>query len=105
MLGMKRLSRFAFSLAAAAAITIVPSLAETNSRSSEDKGVQEAIACQRAKDRADAAQARKEARNPEHFTDAAPQHNQKNGLADQQKKEALKHTAKPAGQDRSPREQ
>ena len=105
MLGMRRSIQFAFSLVAAAVITIAPSMAETSSRSAGDKGVQEAIACQRAKDRADAEQARKEARHPEHFSNAAPQHNQTDGLAARQKKDALEHTAKPAGRDATPRAQ
>ena len=91
---MEKLTRFSLSLVLAAAFTITPSLAESKSKSSQEKGVQEAIAFQRAKDRADAAQARKEARRPEHFTYAAPQSSDSKSLANQQKKEALEHSRK-----------
>jgi hypothetical protein len=91
---MEKFTRLTLSLVAAATIAIAPSMAETRGRSTGDKGVQEAIAYQRAKDRADAAQARKEARHPEQFTYAAPQKNDSNGAATQQRKEALEHSAK-----------
>ena len=65
-------------------------MAETKRKSSEDEGVQKAIAYQRAKDRADAAQARKEARHPEHFTYAEPKRNSENSLANEQKRDAAK---------------
>jgi hypothetical protein len=84
---MENLTRFALAAAAAAGLVLVPALAE--SKASEEKGVQEAIAFQRAKDRADAAQARKEARHPEQFTQAAPKQNPPNGLATEQRREAL----------------
>ena len=54
-----------------------------------EPGELEAIRYQRAKDRADAAQARKEARNPEHFTYATPQNNPPDSLANAQREEAL----------------
>ena len=86
------------------AIAATPSLAESKQeakRSSEEGGVQQAIAYQRAKDRADAAQARKEALHPEHFTYAQPQQNRPGSLATQQRHAALDHSPKaaPAGSD------
>ncbi len=60
----------------------------------DDAGVREAIAYQRAKDRADAEQARKQRLHPENFTYAAPR---KTGddqdLAARQRREALEHSA------------
>jgi len=76
-----------------AAMLAGPSMAETKRKSREDDGVQRAIAYQRAKDRADAAQARKEARNPEHFTYAAPQRNSEDSLANEQKLDTLEKSA------------
>jgi hypothetical protein len=61
-------------------------------REAPDKGVQEAIAFQRAKDRADAAQARKEARHPEKFTYAPPQPTSDQSEANQQKRDALERS-------------
>jgi hypothetical protein len=84
---------FAIALAAPAATA-----AEKHDRSAVQRsatgrrlepGEAEAIRYQRAKDRADAAQARKEARNPEHFTYAAPQNNPPDSLATRQREEAL----------------
>jgi hypothetical protein len=90
---MRRLFQLALTIGAAAAMTAGPSMAETKRKSSEDEGVQRAIAFQRAKDRADARQARKEARHPEHFTYAQPQHNRPDGLATEQKKDAVDKSA------------
>jgi len=83
----------------AAAIVVTPSLAESKPERKprrEDDGVQQAIAYQRAKDRADAAQARKEARRPEHLTYAPPQQNPPDGPATGQTREALQHSEKSA---------
>ena len=83
----------AFSLVA------TPLLAQSNSKretSEEEKGVQEAIAYQRAKDRADARQARLEAKHPEHFTYAQPQQNPPDGLATAQRREAARKSPKNA---------
>jgi len=90
---MRNFFQVTLTLCAAAAISSIPALAEKKSNSSEEEGVQRAIACQRAKDRADARQARKEARNPEKFTYAQPQKNAPNSLATEQKKEALEKSA------------
>jgi len=57
-----------------------------------EPGEADAIRYQRSKDRADAAQARKEARNPEHFTYAAPQNNPPESLATRQRDEALENS-------------
>ena len=87
---MRHLNRILLTLGAAAAIAALPAQAESRRKSSEEEeGVQRAIAFQRAKDRADARQARLEARHPEHFTYAQPQNNPPGSLATEQKKEAL----------------
>jgi hypothetical protein len=87
---MQNRHRRFLSVAAAAVLLVTPSLAETKKQKgdSEEAGVREAIAFQRAKDRADAEQARKEARNPEKFTHAQPQPGSK--LANEQKQGAVK---------------
>jgi glucan-binding YG repeat protein len=88
---MQNQIRLALFIGAAAMILAGPSMAaETKPKQREDEGVQKAIAYQRAKDRADAAQARKEARHPEHLTPAEPKRNSESGLANEQKREALK---------------
>ena len=86
---MRNHMRLAMFISAAAVILAGPSMAETKRQPKQDDGVQKAIAFQRAKDRADAAQARKEARHPEHFTPAVPERNSDNRLATEQKREAL----------------
>ena len=116
---MARFTRFAFALAAAAALTIAPSMAETkkaetkkqaeskkvDTNSSEEKGVQDAIAYQRAKDRADAEQARKEARHPEQFATPAPAPKKGSAsLANQQRKEALEHSPKQSDRPAPPKQ-
>jgi len=88
----------------AAAIAVTPSLAQTKQKERQDDGVQQAIAYQRAKDRADAAQARKEKRNPEHFTYAAPQQNPPDGAATEQKREALQQGEKAPERSPQPRQ-
>ena len=91
---MQNQIRLALLIGAAAMILAGPSMAaETKPKPREDDGVQKAIAYQRAKDRADAAQARKEARNPEHFTYAEPKRSSENGLANEQKREALERSS------------
>lgn len=79
----------------AVAMAVMPSVAEspekTKPKHQDDSGVQDAIAYQRAKDRADAAQARKEARHPEQFTYAQPKRDGDDSLANQQRREALEH--------------
>jgi len=95
---MRNYFRFTLTLCAAAAISSMPALAEKKSKSgeSEEEGVRRAIAFQRAKDRADARQARKQARNPEKFTYAEPQKTSPNSLATEQKKEAMEKSAERA---------
>ena len=88
-------------MSAAAAISL-PCVAE-NRRSAEAEGVQRAIAFQRAKDRADARQARKEAKNPEHFTYASPQNTPPNSLSTEQKKQALERTETSADREAPPK--
>jgi hypothetical protein len=97
---MENLTRFALSVAVAAGFVLMPAMAD--SKASEEKEVQEAIAFQRAKDRADAAQARKEARHPEQFTQAAPKQNPPNGLATQQRREALQKSEPKKAQESAP---
>jgi hypothetical protein len=92
---MGKFFRLTLTLGMAAAIASLPSLAAEKRKSveSEEEGVQRAIAFQRAKDRADARQARKQARNPEKFTYATPQSNPENSLATEQKKDAAEKSA------------
>ena len=90
---MRNYMRLAMFLGGLATMVAGPSMAETKRKPKQDDGVQRAIAFQRAKDRADAAQARKEARNPEHFTYAQPQRNSENGLANEQKRDALERNS------------
>lgn len=97
---MRKLTRLVVSLGAAAVMVVGPALAETKPKPREDAGVQEAIAYQRAKDRADAAQARKEAQHPEQFTQAPAKRPSK--LASEQKKEALEHGEKTADREAQP---
>jgi hypothetical protein len=78
----------------AAALLVSPTFAEEKRKSRQDDGVQEAIAFQRAKDRADAAQARKEAHHPEKFTYAEPKPSSDQSLANEQKREALDRSEK-----------
>ena len=90
---MRHFLRRTLTLSAAAAIMITPSVAEQKRKSREDEGVQRAIAFQRAKDRADARQARKQARNPEKFTYAQPQNSPPDSLATGQRKDAAENSA------------
>jgi hypothetical protein len=90
---MRNEIKLALFIGAAAVLLAGPSMAETKRKPQQDEGVQKAVAYQRAKDRADAAQARKEARNPEHFTYAEPQRKTDNGLANEQKRDALEKSA------------
>jgi hypothetical protein len=89
---MRNHLRLALLIGGVAAMVGGPAIAETKRNSREDAGVQRAIAFQRAKDRADAAQARKEARHPEHFTYAEPNPAPRNRLADQQRRDALERS-------------
>jgi hypothetical protein len=73
----------------ALAVSVCTAESKPKRKPREDAGVQEAIAFQRAKDRADARQARLQQRHPEHFTPAAPQQNGPNSLANEQRQEAL----------------
>ena len=81
-------------LLGAAALLVAPTIAEEKRKPRQDDGVQEAIAFQRAKDRADAAQARKEARHPEKFTYAPPKQSSDDSMANQQKREALERSSR-----------
>ena len=85
---MRNLSKVILASLLTAAIALPALAAEKKKAPRQDDGVQEAIAYQRAKDRADAAQARKQARHPEHFTYAAPQPPSR--LAEQQRQETAK---------------
>ncbi len=85
---MRKHMRWAI-LFGAAALLAAPTVAEEKRNSRQDEGVQEAIRFQRAKDRADAAQARKEARHPEKFTYAQPKSSSDNSLANEQRRQAL----------------
>jgi hypothetical protein len=80
--------RFAI-LFSAAALLAAPTFAEEKRKSTQDDGVQEAIRYQRAKDRADAEQARKEAKHPEKFTYAPPKSSSDESIANEQKRDAL----------------
>jgi len=77
-----------------AALLVTPTIAEEKRKTNEDAGVREAIAFERAKDRADAAQARKEAKNPEKFTYEKPKSSSDKSLANEQKREALEKNEK-----------
>ena len=92
---MRKFFRSMSALCALTAIGSLPSMAAEKRKSveSEEEGVRRAIAFQRAKDRADARQARKQARNPEKFTYAKPQNNPENSLATEQKKDVLEKSA------------
>lgn len=94
---MRNYMRLAMFIGGLSAMVAGPSLAQTSAKSKpqpkHEDGVQRAIAYQRAKDRADAAQARKEARNPERFTYAQPQRNSEDGLANEQKRETLERNS------------
>ena len=101
---MRNLNRFVLTLGAAAAIATMPCVAANKRKASEEEeGVQRAIAFQRAKDRADARQARKEARHPEHFTYAQPQNTRPNGLASEQRKEVLDKSENTADREAPPK--
>ena len=101
---MRNFNRLMLTLGAAAAISTLPCLAEQKRKLTEEEaGVQRAIAFQRAKDRADARQARKEARNPEHFTYAQPQNTRPNGLASEQKKQAVDQSESTADREAPPK--
>ena len=78
----------------AVALVVAPCLADSQAKEKDDDaGVREAIAYQRAKDRADAEQARKERLHPERFTYATPQKTEDDqSLAAKQRREALKHS-------------
>jgi len=91
---MRNQMRLAMLISGVAAMVGGPAIAETKRDSREDAGVQKAIAFQRAKDRADAAQARKEARHPDRFTYAEPNPAPapRNSLADQQRRDALERS-------------
>jgi hypothetical protein len=89
---MRNQMRLAMLISGVAAMVGGPAIAETKRNSRADAGVQKAIAFQRAKDRADAAQARKEARHPEHFTYAEPNPAPETSLADQQRRDALERS-------------
>jgi hypothetical protein len=93
-----------FALPMAAAIAVIPLLAESKQKERQDDGVQQAIAYQRAKDRADAAQARKERQHPEQFTYAAPKQNPPDGVATEQKREALQKSEKTSDRTQQPRQ-
>lgn len=73
----------------AAALLVFPTFAEEKRKANQEDGVQEAIRFQRAKDRADAAQARKEAKQPEKFTPAPPKSSSDESLANEQRRDAL----------------
>jgi hypothetical protein len=101
---MRNIYRFVLTLGAGAALATLPCLAEQERLSKEEReGVQRAIAFQRAKDRADALQARKEARNPEHFTYAQPQNTPPKSLANEQKKDAAEQSDRSADREVQPK--
>jgi hypothetical protein len=96
---MGKFFQFVLFVPLVATLALTPSLAESRPERKprqDDDGVQQAIAFQRAKDRADAAQARKEARQPEHFTYAPTPQNPPAGLATEQRREALERSEKSA---------
>ena len=90
---MRNYMRLAMFIGGVSAMLAGPSMAQTKPKPKQEDGVQRAIAYQRAKDRADAAQARKEARNPEHFQYAKPQRNAEDGLANEQKRDTLERNS------------
>jgi hypothetical protein len=87
------------------ALAIVPCLAQSREGTSptdwqSERNVQDAITYERAKDRADALQARKEARHPEQFTHATPNRtNDDRALANEQRRSAARHSPKVNPQD------
>jgi hypothetical protein len=89
---MRNPSRLVLVLAAGALLAM-PSMAagkRKKTAQSEEAGVQEAIRWQRAKDRADARQARIEAKNPGKYVYATPQ--KPSELATEQRKEAVERS-------------
>jgi len=103
---MRNYMRLAMFLGGLSAMVAGPSMAQTSTqakpKAKHEDGVQRAIAYQRAKDRADAAQERKEARNPEHFTYAQPQRNSEDSLANEQKRETLERNSENSADRQAP---
>jgi hypothetical protein len=98
---MSHPSKCAGVLILAGAIMAVPSFAASKrkAQASEDQGVQAAIRYQRAKDAADARQARLQARRPEHVTDTT--HQGYPGGAAPQQQNAAREGTQPNSADRA----